>query len=329
VRIKDLGEYRTIKMLLSLLRKDPKELMGYDDVSLVNINGAYVALKVDSFVESVDLLPGMQPEDIGRKLVTMGVSDFASKGIKPLGMAVSVAIPGAIEWDYLRRIYVGMDEYAKKYGMYVWGGDLSEGKELTLVGCFLGYAKDHRVPRRRDAKPGDLVYATGSFGLTSVAFRALLRGRRPKDKTLLQKAISSVFRPMARLKEGLTLIGRGLVHASIDISDGLAISLHEISENSKVRIVIDNVPLSEGVKEYAEGEGVNPIDLALYEGGEEYELLITIPKGKVKEAMKAIREVGGKLFYLGRVEVGRGVYLRVGEELKEVERRGWEHYRGW
>jgi len=132
--------------------------------------------------------------------------------------------------------------------------------------------------------------------------------------------------PKAKLKEGLALSGSGKVSASIDSSDGLAWSLHELGQLSNVGFAIDIVPVSDEVKEFAKQNGFDSSELALY-GGEEYELVLTVnPDGWV-DAVAAVEAVGGQLLPIGKATKGRKILLNVEGEKRAVEARGWEHFK--
>lgn len=330
MKVKDVGERKLIELLLKVINKRKKNLMGYDDVVAYPISKTdAIVVKTDSFIESTDLLPNMKPEQIGRKLVVMNVSDFAAKGVMPLGMLISLVLPDNYDVDYIVRVYNGAEEIALEYGFDVMGGDTSYGRELMLSGFLFGFQHKGKIVRRDGARVGDYVATTGVFGDTSVAFSILFKNLEAPDENLKKHVLKSVYEPRARLKEGLKLAENALVTASIDSSDGLAISLYEIAESSDVGILVENIPLSQNLIDFCEYHGLDPIKLALYEGGEEFELIVTIPPQLWHEAKEIIRKVGGELHCLGRVVKEKGVYLKVNREKIFVEKRGWEHFRGW
>jgi len=330
MKVKDVGERELVKLLLSIINKREENLMIYDDVVAYPISKkSALIVKTDSFVESADLLPNMKPEQVGSKLVVMNVSDFAAKGIVPLGMLISLSLPSDYDVDYIVKIYEGAEKTALSYGFDIMGGDTSYGEELVLSGFLFGLQERDKLIKRCGARVGDYVATTGPFGDTSVAFSILLKSLKAPSEELERHVFRSVYEPRARLKEGLALAERKLVTASIDSSDGLAISLYEIAESSKVGILIEDIPLSKNLIEFCEYHQLNPIEMALYEGGEEFELIVTIPPRFWEEAKSTIERVGGKLHYIGRVIKEKGVYLKVNGKKVSVKRKGWEHFRGW
>jgi thiamine-monophosphate kinase len=175
--------------------------------------------------------------------------------------------------------------------------------------------------QRSGARSGDLVAVTGEFGNTLAGLKALETGIQIPS-LLRERLLSSVYNPKARLKEGIALSRARALTASMDSSDGLAWSLHEISRASSVGIDLDDVPISKAALEYGRIASVDPLDLALY-GGEEFELVICLKKSAVKKALRSVRT----LHVIGRVTRNTGIVrlLRDGGQ-RLIEPRGWEHF---
>jgi len=134
----------------------------------------------------------------------------------------------------------------------------------------------------------------------------------------------AVFNPKAELRIGLRLAASRTLSASIDSSDGLAWSLHQLADASSVGMELYDVPIHQAATQVAERYGYNQDDLALY-GGEEYRLVVTVKRGKFMAARRAAR---GNLKLIGTVTNKRsGVRLKRAGKVSEVERRGWEHFR--
>ena len=126
---------------------------------------------------------------------------------------------------------------------------------------------------------------------------------------------------------GVALAASGAATSSMDSSDGLAISLHDMSRSSGLGYVVERVPVAEEAREFARIHGLSPTDLALY-GGEEYELVFTIKPDGLAEARRALEVAGSKLIEIGRVVPGKSItYVEDGVE-KPVASGGWEHFRG-
>jgi thiamine-monophosphate kinase len=124
----------------------------------------------------------------------------------------------------------------------------------------------------------------------------------------------------------LALSGSGQVSASIDSSDGLAWSLHELGRLSKVGFILDVVPMGSEVKQFADQNGLDASELALY-GGEEYELVLTVKPEGWDAAVAAVESVGGQLLPIGKATKESKILLNVDNETCAIEARGWEHFK--
>jgi thiamine-monophosphate kinase len=178
---------------------------------------------------------------------------------------------------------------------------------------------------RSGAKAGDIVAVTGFFGKTAAGLRLLL-DNYAASKELHEVLLRSVCMPKARLCEGLALCRSGTVSASIDSSDGLAWSLHEIARISGVGFVVNSVPVADEVRRFAEFNGLDALELALH-GGEEYELVVTVKPKRWADAETAVEAAGGRLLPIGKVTRDRQVLLDVDGAKRPVEARGWEHFK--
>ena len=138
--------------------------------------------------------------------------------------------------------------------------------------------------------------------------------------------MKSIYEPKAKVNEGVALSRSRYVTASIDSSDGLAWSLHEISKASGVGFLIEDLHASPEAKAFARIHGLDLIDLCLY-GGEEYELIVTVKPEKWFEAESLIAGLGSSLMRIGVVTEERSIRLSLNGELIPIEPRGWEHFK--
>jgi thiamine-monophosphate kinase len=305
-------------------------LLGYnDDAIAIPIDKERVLVAhTDALVSSTDILPGMPLKSIGIKAVAMNISDIASKGAKPLTLLFSWGIPKDYSIKAILEINDGLNETARKYGTYVTGGDINESSEFFISGVALGICKKDELMSRSGAEPGDILAITGKLGLTSIAFKILLENLDAPSRIKF-KALNSVYFPKAKLKEALALAKTKSVKACMDISDGLAKSLHWISKASKVGFKVLEIPIPKEINKFALKKGLDPLKLALYEGGEEYELLVCIKPNKWKKVLKAVSRVGGKLYKIGEaIEEEKLIIQREGRE-EEIKNIGWEHFSKW
>jgi thiamine-monophosphate kinase len=323
----DLGEREIIEIIANHLEAMPNLPVPFgDDVSAVNIDQKQVAvLKTDMLVGKTDVPPNMSLWQAARKAIVMNISDFASKGVQPTAALVSLGLPRGLMRKDIEEIARGLNSGAREYGAYVIGGDTGEATDLVISVSLYGKAEKTALMLRSGAKPGDVLAVTGFFGKSAAGLRLLL-DNYSASANLRDVLSSAVCMPKARLKEGLALSQSGAVSASIDSSDGLAWSLHEIGKMSGVGFYVSSVPVADEVKRFAEFNHLDPLELALF-GGEEYELVTTIKNKEWVYAEAAVEAVGGCLLPVGKVTKDTQMLLEVDGKKRVIEARGWEHFK--
>lgn len=320
----NLGEREIIKLFLKYFISSPLDLKFFnEDVALAKLSrGKVVVLKCDMLVSSTDVPPGMNFKQVGRKAIVSTVSDFAAKGVKPSALLISLGLPKHMLKNELKQLALGLASGAKEYNVKIIGGDTNESKELIIDCIGYGLCEEKNLVFRWGAKPGDILASTGEFGATSAGLKIVLEGFKA-SASLKRKLLKTVYMPKAHLKEGLAL--SKTASASIDSSDGLAWSLFELSKMSKVGFIIRNLPIAKEALTFAELNKLNPVELALY-GGEEFNLILTIKRSKWRKALKAVKAVGGSLYFLGEAIKERKLILSLEEgSEEEVKPLGWEH----
>jgi len=319
-----LGEREIIRILTGIYGKGTGSLLGFDDdVAAVPAAGKrWMILKSDMLVGSTDVPPGMSLWQAGRKAVVATVSDFAAKGIRPRALMVSLGLPASFGKRAILEIGSGLDKGAREYQCKIVGGDTNQSDDLVIDCTGAGECDPGTLVRRDGARPGDVVAVTGKFGNSAAGLRLLL-SKKKMNWSRAGTLTRAVFLPRARLKEGLILARTGMATSSIDSSDGLAWSLHELARSSSVGIHLETVPLATEAREFGEKNGISPVELALY-GGEEYELVVTVRR----EGFERVRRRVPALIPIGRVSRGPpAVTANVEGRTIRVEARGWEHFR--
>ncbi|MBS7656528.1 thiamine-phosphate kinase [Candidatus Bathyarchaeota archaeon] len=326
-KVSELGERKVIQAIINCLDKMPEMPIPFgDDLSAVKIGkNALAVVKTDMLVGKTDVPPGMSLRQAARKAVVMNVSDFAAKGVKPLAALVSLGLPKNFDEENIRQIGLGLNEGAREYEAYIIGGDTGEASDLVISCSLFGLCEKQILVKRSTAKPGDIVAVTGEFGKTAAGLKILLE-KLDVPEGIRRPLTEAVFWPKARLKEGITLAEAGFLSSSIDSSDGLAWSLHELSVASNVGFKIDFVPLASEALELARLFNLNPLDLGLY-GGEEYELVVTVKRELWDKAKKAMESLGGKLIRIGEVVGEKKLIVKIDGETTPIEPKGWEHFK--
>lgn len=313
----NLGEFELINRLTTFLKTSSSVDLGIgDDTAVVSFGSEKLLLTCDALVEGSHFLLRWKElvEDLffflGRKLISVSVSDVASMGGAPLYSLITMGVSETLDLKDLDSLYRGIEAALESYGLSLVGGDtVKSGNaffDLFMVGQVPG-----RFMARSGAEPGDVVFVTGTFGDAKAGLEQLLKGEIT-DTYLVERFLN----PEARLKEGQAALSTG-VKCGTDVSDGLVFNLYTVAESSGVGIEIDfqSVPLSRSLVSYCGRE--NALSYALF-GGEDYELIITAPPEKEGE----LRKAGFKP--IGRVFKGKGVYG--GGEL--LPKTGYDHLKG-
>ncbi len=324
----DLGEHKIIQLIQSRLTPMPDIAIGFgDDVSAINVNSSQVAvLKTDMLVAETDVPQTMSLYQTARKAIVMNVSDFASKGVRPQAALVALGLPRGVSKHDVEEIVGGLDDAAREYGAFVVGGDTNEASDLTISVMLYGVAEKNKLMLRGGAKAGDILAVTGEFGNPTAGLYALLHGLKAPGMVVGERLLEAIFLPKARLSEGLALAKVGAVGASMDSSDGLASSIHELARQSGVGFAVDRTPLAKDASGFARTNGLDPFDLAFY-GGEEYELVLTIKPEKWSQAEEAIKAAGGQLLPIGKATKNSKIFFESAGIKRKIEARGWEHFK--
>jgi len=326
MKLKQAGEKAIVELAREIFRKGPKVKIGIgDDAAVLDVEGVGLVATTDMLVQSTHFPPEATPEHMARKAVVVNISDLAAMGAEPLGLLFSVALPRSLDMKFVERMIREMDAVAKEYGTYVVGGDLDESDQIIISGVAFGQVQKGKALKRSGAKAGDLVAVTGTLGEASAGLKILLEklphaGFRP--------LVDAQLRPAARLKEGRALVKSGAVTAAIDITDGLASNLWQISKESKVKIKIERelVPENPLVRRLATAHGLNVDDFVLY-GGEDFELLFTVKSSGWTKVRRALERIGTSASVIGRVESGRGVFMKTKGKTRPLPDRGYEHFK--
>jgi thiamine-monophosphate kinase len=323
----EIGERALIELMLANITPMPgMPVPFWDDVTAISLgDGRAAVINTDMLVWETDVPRGMTALQAARKAVVMNFSDLAAKGVQPRAFLASLGLPRTLGATVVEQMARGFESGAREHGAYVLGGDTNEASEIIINGIALGVADEERLMKRGGARPGDILATTGPFGDTAAAFKVLLEGYGAPE-ALQGPLLDSVYHPRARVEEGLALAASGAVSASIDSSDGLAMSLHDLSRSSGLGFRLTRLPTSPLAEAFAELSHLDPGDLALY-GGEEYELVFTVKPDELDAAREALRSTGCSLIELGEATQSRGLVLVEDGDERQIERRGWEHFR--
>ena len=293
-----------------------------DDVEVLKIGNTKFIVKSDMLVQSTDMPTGMALDEIARKSLVSCVSDFSCKGIRPTFATIALAIPRNFTQKMINDLARGFFKSSKEFGVHIIGGDTNEGKELVIEVSMLG-TSSKRIPSRGGAKTGDIIIASGPFGYSSAGLKIILNGRKV-NRQAIKKFRNAVFKPNPRLNFGLK--AAKYFSSSMDSSDGLAITLNDMSHQSKKKFVITDLPTGNEVIEFARQNKTSLEDL-VFCGGEEYEIVSTVHPTNLQKIKKLAKKMKVPLFEIGHVSNGKNVVLVSNNKSKVIKRCGWTHLR--
>ena len=321
MKLSDFSEIELIGRIsrkIKLFSKDIIKGIG-DDAAVVNYNEQYyLLLTTDSLVENVHFSKFFTPEQIGMKAVEINVSDIAAMGGFPKYALVSLIIPRSTNVDFIDKLYDGMNKTAKKYRISIIGGNLSNGKEISVAIAMLGFVEKRNLRLRSNAKANDLIAVTGNLGASAAGLQLL----KAKMKG---SSVNYHLNPKSKLNAARLLAKYG-INAMEDISDGLSAEIRNICNESKTGAVIykEKIPISKNTVIDSKKLNKDPYDLALY-GGEDFELVFTINNGKLKKLDKIKNKI--KFTVVGKILPKKdGVYL-LDKNKKTKLNHGYEHFR--
>jgi thiamine-monophosphate kinase len=301
------AEDRLIARFFEPIATDPGALGLSDDAAFIKPpSGCDLVLKTDAIVGGVHFFAEDAARSVASKALRVNLSDLAAKGARPLGFLLSLAIPKDIREDWLGGFSEGLRDDAVLFGCPLFGGDTDRTPgPVTVSIAMFGSVPEGTMVRRAGAKPGDRVFVTGTIG--DAALGLALRSRNAKwnlSDAQHQHLVSRYLLPQPR--NALAEVVRTHASSAMDISDGLVGDFGKLCRASGVASVINvaRVPLSDAAKTVVAGE-VAALELALT-GGDDYEIICTVPEAKVESFRAAAKNAGITVAEIGDIEEGDG-----------------------
>lgn len=321
-----MGEFELLARIRERLPANgPRIHLGSGDDAAVTVPGAATATSVDALVDGVHFRRELaSPAQIGHKALATALSDLAAMGAEAGEAYVVLGLPPDFGEEECIELLDGMAALATTTGTDLAGGDLSRANELFLAITVVGHSADPAaLVQRAGARPGDALVLTGEIGGAAAGLELLTTPHfetdfafsgaygATKTKSAMKALVERQLEPVPRLAAGRALARAGAT-AMIDLSDGLGADAGHLAQASSVQLQIDAeaVPLASAAKALSEASGSDP--WRLLSGGEDYELLASIPPARLEQASRAVRdEEGIALTKVGAVIAGSGVEIRL------------------
>jgi thiamine-monophosphate kinase len=319
-----LSEFAMIKRYFSESQLTPAAddiivPVGDDAAVLVVPAGQQLVVAADTLVEAVHFPAGSAADLIGYRALAVNLSDLAAMGAQPRWYTLCLTSP-ELKQQWLDDFSAGLAEAAADTGISLVGGDTTRGP-LTISVQVMGLVPNNTALTRSGARPGDIIYVTGTLG-DAAAGLAILQ-RELASETLFDHLIERFSRPTPRLREAGILMA--YASSCIDISDGLVADLGHICESSGVAasLNIDTLPISTVLRGYA---GQQALTYAL-NGGDDYELCFTVGAHQAQELERSFQQQGLQCSPIGQVIDGAGVHcVDAKGNTRTMLRSGYEHF---
>ena len=292
------------------------------------------ALHSDSFLDGVHFREAAYPPDsVGYKSLARAISDLAAVGAAPRFFLLTLTLPARCTGKWLDGFLRGMAHASRLYGIRLAGGDTSETERISISITVVGEIRRGLAVTRSGAMPGDAIYVSGRLGRAALGLELmnrLGRGAKLRNKAELARLLKPHLYPKIRVELGEWLAQNRIASAMMDLSDGLSTDLNRLCKASRVgaRLDVAEVPcvkIPNAASRALRGRRLNPLRLAL-DGGEDYELLFTVPP----QNLKRLQDAPGfsELAAIGQIERGKGIMVieTDGREWR-LTPGGWDPFR--
>ncbi|MDC0713025.1 thiamine-phosphate kinase [Stigmatella sp. ncwal1] len=308
------GEFSLIERFLSAFPRARVPLGPGDDCAVLAPSRGPLCVTTDAVVEGVHFTRAhFSPEDIGHKALAVNLSDLAAMGATPRWFLCALALPQDFPARELSRMARGMAALAREHRVALVGGNFTSARELSLTLTAAGELKRPALTRQ-GGRPGHLLYVSGTLGEARLGLELLRQGHRRGAAVLRQR------RPQPRVALGL--LASRFASAAMDLSDGLAQDLGHLCEASGVgaEVELSHLPLSPTVRQALGFEGA-------LQGGEDYELLLSVPPARVAAFERACARAGQRVTAIGLLTRDRRRVLRDPQGRLIPPPPGFDHFR--
>lgn len=307
--------------------------IGDDAAVAVPDRGALQVLTTDAMVEGIHFDRRFSSySDIGYKALAVNVSDVAAMGGAARLALLSLIIPAGFEVRDFDAVLDGFAEAATEMRVGLAGGNITRSAAGLVVDVTVaGAVKPRKVLTRAGGRPGDGLYVTGAVGAAAAGLGWLRKyapdaGTQPEDAGMAE-CVLRYRRPAPRARIGAILGRTRAASACMDLSDGLADAVTQLSAASGTGAIVDaaKLPIPQAAVSWVESEGGDPV-VAAAAGGDDYELLFSVPsrfRGRLRSALRETR--GVPITAIGELTDDPAVLLRRGDRLEPFP-AGFVHF---
>ncbi len=318
------GEFELIGKYFARLgapRHDVRIGVGDDGAVLVPPASRELVAVTDSLVEGVHFPPGSPPASIGHRAFAVNLSDIAAMGAEPTWALLALTLPES-DPEWLEQFSRAAGDLCRRHNVALVGGDTARGP-LSVTVTLLGFVPIGVALERKGGQAGDAIFVTGSPG-DSAAGLALEQNRLHVADAMSAQILRDRFLfPTPRCEVGVAL--RGLASACIDVSDGLGGDLEKLCQASGCGAQIDAaaLPVSEALVSAVGRELAREYALT---GGEDYELLFTVPLARLGAMTHAVALGLGPVTRIGSLVAGTGVRVSTRGGVMQFSGAGFDHF---
>lgn len=337
--LKKPGEFDLIDRFRSRLKfRSPRIKIGIGDDCAVysGLAGKYQLISTDALIENVHFkLSNTQPELLGRKALSVNISDIAAMGGTPHLALVTLGIPKTLPVEFLDELYKGINEVCHEHKIEIAGGDTTASPRHLLINItIVGEVSKNQLATRSGARPGDKIFVTGNPGESALGLKLLKSPRRQwkGDKKFQKKMIQAHLDPVPRLTESRKLVNsKAGITSMIDISDGLAQDLLHICKAGNVGAVLreEMLPISPELESLTSLNKLKTMEYIL-SGGEDYELLFTLKPEDVRKITSLFNDAKTPVTLIGEITDHPQKVVLLGNDGKTKSLKkflGFDHFR--
>jgi thiamine-monophosphate kinase len=341
-QIGELGERALLRHLRARIPSGEGVLVGVGDDAAAIATGPLTLITTDALVEDTHFkLEWTPPRLLGRKALSINISDLAAMGGVPRQAVVSLCLRPELTLQFLDALYDGLLERAAEAGLSIVGGNLASTSGPIVVDVTVLGLGDELL-RRKGARPGDRIVVTGALGAAAAGLRLLAEGARldadgaltgtglwtESSRIPVEHCLRAQLDPAPPWVLGRALAEQKLAHAAMDLSDGLSGDLLSLCEDSEVAALVDPsaLPIDAHAASLTRARGGDSLGLALH-GGEDYQLLLAVAPGAVPQVAELASMWEIALADVGEFVAGQaGVALRGKDGVRPLRPRAYDHF---